>query len=364
MIEAVILAVGVAGGADLRLVGLAAGAVWAPGPALVATAVTAALGWRAHRRALSGAERRFVEVIVGELRAGSSARAAAATACTAVPELDLAGLRRRLEVGLPLDRAVEGLSERLAGVGPLVAAALGVAASGGRLIPVFEEVALLAADEEEAAAEVSAATAQVRASMVVMVGAPLAYLAYQLWTGRLGLLLARPGGGLLAAVGGALFLAGAMVMGALLRRRRSRPDELVALAGRLLVLVGAGLPLVPALSRAALASPLQAEIEEVVRRARRLGSSAALIEGGAGAGPLLRQLAHATVSGAPLEPAIRSFLERARRRRHFVAIEAARRLPVRLMIPMTLLVLPGFVLMIYGPAVLDLLDGVLGPLGP
>lgn len=144
-----------------------------------------------------------------------------------------------------------------------------------------------------------------------------------------------------------------------LSRRRSAEVDGVDVAARLLVLVGAGLPLVPALEQAAASVP---GIAGVARRSRRLGAAAALAAADGPLGPLLRRLADAVASGAPPEPAIRTYIDVERRRRHTIAVERARRLPVRLMIPMTLLVLPGFVLMVYGPAFIDLLTSLAGPL--
>lgn len=147
--------------------------------------------------------------------------------------------------------------------------------------------------------------------------------------------------------------------------RRSRPEaDPMAVAARLLVSVGAGIPMIPALEAAARQSGSAAEIGVVVRRSHRLGASVALASGEGPLAPLLRRLADAALSGAPVEPAIRSYLDTERRRRHAAAIERARRLPVRLMIPMTLLVLPGFVLMVYGPELIGLVTDALGPLAP
>jgi len=146
---------------------------------------------------------------------------------------------------------------------------------------------------------------------------------------------------------------------AIRRPRRSPPSDPVGVAARLLVLVGAGLPLVAALETAAGFDP---EVAEVVRRSRRLGAPGALAGAGGPLSPLLRRLADAASSGSPLEPTIRAFMDGERRRRHTRAVERARRLPVRLMIPMTLLVLPGFVVMVYGPALIDIVRELVGPL--
>lgn len=146
------------------------------------------------------------------------------------------------------------------------------------------------------------------------------------------------------------------------RRRGSEVEvDVVAVATLLLVLVGAGMPLVPALTAAAAGHP---EVDAVVRRSRRLGAAAALASANGPLAPLLRRLADTAISGAPPEAAIRSFIDSERRRRHNATIERARRLPVRLMIPMTLLVLPGFVLMVYGPAFIGMIGDLVGPLAP
>ena len=162
-------------------------------------------------------------------------------------------------------------------------------------------------------------------------------------------------GGLL---GGLLFACVGELMAVLPRMRRARVDTL-AVASRLLVLVGSGLTLVPALSAAAGGVP---EIEVVVRRWRRLGGSAALSSASGPLAPLLHRLGEAAASGSAPEPAIRGFIEAERRLRHTVLVERARRLPVRMMVPMTLLVLPGFVLMVYGPTFLGLVSDLVGPL--
>lgn len=144
-------------------------------------------------------------------------------------------------------------------------------------------------------------------------------------------------------------------------RRRRRPPVLdpVDAATVALVLVGAGWPPINALAGAAGGD---SEVLGVVRRARRLGAAAALASAEGPLAPLLRRLADAAVSGAPSQPAIRAYIETERRRRHVAAVEKARRLPIRMMVPMALLVLPGFVLMVYGPALLGLVADLVGPL--
>lgn len=88
------------------------------------------------------------------------------------------------------------------------------------MLPVFEELMVHAAAHDAAAAEVRTAVAPVRASMVVLIGAPLLYLVWALTTGRLARLLVLPGGLWLASVGTALFGIGIVTMLVLSRRGR------------------------------------------------------------------------------------------------------------------------------------------------
>lgn len=218
MTEALIVAAGLAAGVDWRLLALAAGAIWVPIPSAVALAVAWVAGRRAETRAGAGSEVRFAEAVIGELRAGASLRAALRVACAERPGAGL--IVRRLDVGQPLDRAVEGLASLLPSIGHLVETAVQAGGGGGRMLPVFEELMVHAAAHDAAAAEVRTAVAPVRASMVVLIGAPLLYLVWALATGRLARLLVLPGGLWLASVGTGLFGIGIVTMLVLSRRGR------------------------------------------------------------------------------------------------------------------------------------------------
>lgn len=218
MIEAVIVAGGLVAGADWRLLGLAAGAVWAPLPAALAVAVAVVVGRKAETRARTGGDVRFAENVIGELRAGGSLRAALRVACQERPEA--AGVVRRLDVGDPLPRAVQGLGEVLPSIGHLVETAVIVGGGGGRMLPIFEELMVHATARVAAEAEVRTAVAPVRASMTLLVGVPVVYLGWSLVTGRLARLLMLPGGLWLALIGSGLFVAGLSVMLVLARGRR------------------------------------------------------------------------------------------------------------------------------------------------
>jgi hypothetical protein len=74
----------------------------------------------------------------------------------------------------------------------------------------------------------------------------------------------------------------------------------------------------------------------------------------------MAQLARAQRSGSPLVGTVRRLIEddlsaeRARR------LAKARTLPTRLMLPVTLLMLPGLVLLLYAPSLIGLYEDLLG----
>ncbi|NNC90861.1 MAG: hypothetical protein HKN80_00075, partial [Acidimicrobiia bacterium] len=128
--------------------------------------------------------------------------------------------------------------------------------------------------------------------------------------------------------------------------------EMVGLA------LSAGLTLSRALHTAApLIHPvLQREVGRVLRQAARVGLGNALAAATGHGRRFFGSVAHAVVTGAPLAPAVDSFVRETTAERRVVRQEAARRLPVRLMLPLALLILPGFVLLTVGPTVLAALE--------
>jgi len=98
---------------------------------------------------------------------------------------------------------------------------------------------------------------------------------------------------------------------------------------------------------------LRSDLDELGRRMDRDGMAAALSATTGRLAGLARVAAGAAVSGAPLGGALTAFAGARRHEAHMVRMEAARRLPVRLLLPLALLILPGFVLLAVGPAVLE-----------
>jgi tight adherence protein C len=101
------------------------------------------------------------------------------------------------------------------------------------------------------------------------------------------------------------------------------------------------------------AAPLQVDLADLRRRVDRGGLAAGLGGTRGRLEELARVAAGAAVSGAPLAAAIAAYSKTRRHADHAARMERARRLPVRLLLPLALLILPGFVLLAVGPAVLQ-----------
>lgn len=154
----------------------------------------------------------------------------------------------------------------------------------------------------------------------------------------------------------AILLAAAIAFGRLpLRPSIERePDSTVAdLARLLIVAVSGGMPLGSALERVApmLSGPLGERVRDVLRRARRVGLTSALLAGDLG--PLGAALARANSTGASVIRTLHAHLAAADARRVTDALERARTAPVKLMAPLVCLLLPGFVLLVVGPGLAD-----------
>ncbi len=145
--------------------------------------------------------------------------------------------------------------------------------------------------------------------------------------------------------------------------RRAAETEVVDLARFLLVGVGAGWSLDESLRRARqqLVTSLGEEVDEVLRGGRVDGLAASLAATEGAGVRLFRMLARSHLGGVPLDRSLSAFVHQAVDRRRGELTERARRLPVRMVIPLTLLMLPGFVLVVAGPAVLITARRLLAP---
>jgi len=138
-----------------------------------------------------------------------------------------------------------------------------------------------------------------------------------------------------------------------LRRRGSRADgEALLLADQVALALRAGLTLEGAFreARADLPDAMAAEVGRLLREARRAGLGRALASANGAGERLYRITDRAVRTGAPVGPAVEALAEDLRHEDHARRTADARRLPVRLLLPLALLILPGFVLALVGPA--------------
>jgi hypothetical protein len=108
-------------------------------------------------------------------------------------------------------------------------------------------------------------------------------------------------------------------------------------------------------ARPHLGSRLGDDVDRLLDDMDRRGAAAALSAASGALEPLGRVASAAAISGAPLASAIAAHATARRRTEHAARVTAARRLPVRLLLPLALLILPGFVLLAVGPALLQAL---------
>lgn len=160
----------------------------------------------------------------------------------------------------------------------------------------------------------------------------------------LGLLLGGPLGSCLGAFGAWLWL-----------RRTGRPADpppprlLIIL---LLVELRSGSSVLAALQATSDRLPDYPALGRVTRTATVSGILAALAMCDDGLRPIVAQLARAQKSGASLTSAMRRMLEQDLAAHRADRLAVARALPVKLMIPVTLLMLPGLVLLLYAPGLI------------
>lgn len=144
-------------------------------------------------------------------------------------------------------------------------------------------------------------------------------------------------------------------------RRRKEPDPSTSLVLLLLLIeLRSGVSVLAALHGVASALPSYDNMRVVARVASVSGLVAAIEQANEDLRPVIAQLARAQRSGASLGGSVRRMLEDglAEERAHRIA--RARALPVRLMMPVTLLILPGMVLMLYAPSILDMFEELTG----
>jgi len=100
-------------------------------------------------------------------------------------------------------------------------------------------------------------------------------------------------------------------------------------------------------------SQLAAEAATLARRARLDGLATGLREARGSAAGLFSSLARAVETGAAVRPVLDAFRERLEADSRAEAEARLQRLPIKLVFPLALLMLPGLVLMVSGPALIE-----------
>jgi hypothetical protein len=146
------------------------------------------------------------------------------------------------------------------------------------------------------------------------------------------------------------------------RRLRDRPPDDLLVARLLSLTVSAGHPIGRALAEVNRQLPERdrVAIDDILGRARHVGIARALIETRGPLSSLAERLAKAQVTGAPIGPTLDAYISMVHDARRAAALEEARTIAVKLVIPLTLLLLPGFIALVIAPFVLEQLDGLLG----
>lgn len=144
-------------------------------------------------------------------------------------------------------------------------------------------------------------------------------------------------------------------------RRVEAPDPPIRLVLLLLLVqLRSGLSVLAALIAVSEALPSYVSLRRVARVARVSGLVSSISHGNDQLRPVLAQLTRAQRSGASLSGAVRRMLEAELASERATRLARARTLPVRLMIPVTLFMLPGLILLLYAPSLLAMFDDLTG----
>lgn len=159
-------------------------------------------------------------------------------------------------------------------------------------------------------------------------------------------------------------LAALLLVRLLLRPRRERvtviPARLVLIV--ILIEIRSGLSVLAALQAAADRLAGHAELARVVRLASVAGLSASVAAAPRDLRPIMSQLARAQRSGASLAGTVHRLIEDDLAEERSIRLARARSLPTRLMVPVTLLMLPGLVLLTYAPSLIAVFEDLVGGL--
>ena len=135
-------------------------------------------------------------------------------------------------------------------------------------------------------------------------------------------------------------------------------DDVVVLAELVSMALSAGLSFPGALSAAAdhVHPSLRSEVLGLLRRGRTAGMSWELLQTRGRGERLYRLAARAMATGAPVASSVDMYVNERRHEEKTVAEARARKLPVKLLFPLALLMLPGFLFITVGPTLLGALQ--------
>ena len=150
----------------------------------------------------------------------------------------------------------------------------------------------------------------------------------------------------------------------LLRERRVRPVPVPVRLVLIVILIEirSGRSVLAALQGAASRLPADADLARVTRLASVAGLGASRAAAPPSLRPVVSQLARAQRSGASLTGAVHRLIEEDLADERSSRLARARSLPTRLMVPVTLLMLPGLVLLMYAPSLISVFEGLVGGL--
>ncbi len=212
MIVAVGLAIGFAMGVEPRRLLLLAGACHLP----LVLGVLIGLHWFRSRPDDTSRPSLFCLGVASELRAGASLRDALTMAANSVGiDPTTAGSTS----GSPIAEVAAQVADEFPAIGrELQLTVLAAARSGADSASLFDEIGSLAIAQSEIRREVSMATAPGRATVLLLVGAPILYLSTRLGSGGLSRLLESPEQRFASLVGLGLFLLGVLATVAVMWR--------------------------------------------------------------------------------------------------------------------------------------------------
>ena len=131
--------------------------------------------------------------------------------------------------------------------------------------------------------------------------------------------------------------------------------DLAALCDLTAIGLTGGLGIQPALEIACghIGPALADDIGQVLRQARVGGIAAAMLGAGGSGQRLYRVIGQAAATGAPMLTSVARLADDLHAEQATTRLQEVRRLPVALLFPLTLLILPGFLLLTIAPVIVD-----------